>query len=192
LSHWAIEPSGNSAIRLQCAPANPTATVIVKGSKARLIPAYAYYPGSQPTAYIADSATDNNQAAVQSEQRPTGIYQFGNPGDLFKFQAKLTGEDVVLDISAVKWLKLAKANSRSSDTFSSVRLQIWHEPRSRRSTQSDTASIITAGTALSGPIREKVVANSSRLMIFLGRTEGYITVFSKRPCSTTNACYIDS
>jgi hypothetical protein len=112
-------------------------------------------------------------------QPPTGNFQFERLADLFQFQGRLTGEDVVLDISAVRWLKLCKLNARDTTTFTSVRVQLWHEPRTKRSMGSDTASIVTAGTALSGPVRERVVANSSRLMVFLGRMEAFITVFGE-------------
>jgi predicted nucleic acid-binding Zn finger protein len=40
------------------------------------------------------------------------------------------------------------------------------------------ASFVTAGTALSGPLRERLVASASRLMLYLGRSGEYITVFS--------------
>jgi hypothetical protein len=74
-------------------------------------------------------------------------------------------------------VKLSKANSRSSIQFSSARLQIWHEAEGRRSNQSDVASFVTAGTALSGPLRDRLVASSSRLILYLGRSGGYITLF---------------
>lgn len=102
------------------------------------------------------------------------------PAELCEFQAKLTGEKVVLDISSVKLVRLSKAtkaHSRSNETFSSVRVQIWHEEEARRSSQSDVASFVTAGTTLSGPLRDRLVPCSSRLIVFLGRLDEYITVF---------------
>jgi hypothetical protein len=99
--------------------------------------------------------------------------------DLFDFQAKLTGEKVVLDIGSVRMVRLSKANSRSSTAYSSARLQIWHEAEGgRRKTQSDGASFVTAGTALSGPLRTRTVVSSSRLLLYLGRLGEYITVYS--------------
>jgi hypothetical protein len=68
-------------------------------------------------------------------------------------------------------------DSRSSDTYYSVRLQIWHEAELRRGTTSDVASFVTAGTAVAGPLRERLVASSSRLIIYLGRLGEYITLF---------------
>ena len=70
-------------------------------------------------------------------------------------------------------------NSRASETYSSVRIQVWHETEGRKGAQSDVASFVTAGTALSGPQREKLVPNSSRILVYLGRLNEYITVFSK-------------
>lgn len=86
---------------------------------------------------------------------------------------------MVLDIGSVRMVTLSKANSRSSTQFSSARLQVWHEAEGRRTAQSDVASFVTAGTALSGPLRERLVASSSKLMLYLGRSGEFITVFSR-------------
>jgi hypothetical protein len=104
------------------------------------------------------------------------------PLELFDFQAKLTSEKVVLDIGSVRMVRLGKASSRSSTQFSSARLQMWHEVldgRSRNPTSTDVASFVTAGTALSGPLRDRLVASSSRLMLYLGRSGGFVSVFSR-------------
>src|SRR5690606_8124008 len=104
---------------------------------------------------------------------------FGTRKELFDFQAKLTGEKVVLDIASVRMVTLGRANSRQQTQFSSARLQIWHEVEVRsKAGSSDVASFVTAGTALSGPLRERLVANSSRLLLYLGRSGEYITLFS--------------
>lgn len=97
---------------------------------------------------------------------------------LFDFQARLTGEKVVLDIGSVRMVTINKANVLTNTQYSSARLQIWHEAEGRWNAQSDVASFVTAGTALSGPLRERVTVGSSRLMLYLGRTEEYITLFS--------------
>lgn len=89
----------------------------------------------------------------------------------------------MLDIGSVRMVTLGRASSRSNAHFSSARLQIWHELERRggcrRSAHSDGASFVTAGTTLSGPRRERLVASSSRLVLYLGRSEEYITVFSR-------------
>jgi hypothetical protein len=147
--------------------------------------------------YIRDNESEKGNVYLQSAPgngRPSGIYQFNRlkgmsrslwclgevtdmGADLCDFQAKLTSEKVVLDITSVKLVRLSK-DSRSSDTYYTVRLQIWHEAELRRSTQSDVASFVTAGTALSGPLRERLVASCSRLIVYLGRLGEYITLFS--------------
>lgn len=116
--------------------------------------------------------------------RPSGIYQFDKPAALFDFQARLTSQKVVLDIQSVKLVTLNKSGSREIEKYSGVRLQIWHESNEggRRSVggpSAEVASFVTAGTALSGPLRERLVASSSRLMVYLGRSGEYITLFSK-------------
>ncbi|EAQ91426.1 hypothetical protein CHGG_03361 [Chaetomium globosum CBS 148.51] len=150
----------------------------MKASNAQLIPAYAYDQRLPNVVYIRDKENDNVNGYTQGNSRPSGIYQFSSLKELFDFQAKLTGEKVVLDIGSVRMVTISKASSRSSTQFSSARLQIWHEPEGRRTAQSDVASFVTAGTALSGPLRERLVASSSRLMLYLGRSGGYITVFT--------------
>jgi hypothetical protein len=164
-------------LRFHCKVDYESETYRMKASNAQLIPAYAYDQRFPNIVYIRDKENDNANGYMQ-ESRPSGIYQFSSLKELFDFQAKLTGEKVVLDIGSVRMVTVGKASSRSSTQFSSARLQIWHEPEGRRTAQSDVASFVTAGTALSGPLRERLVASTSRLMLYLGRSGGYITLFS--------------
>jgi hypothetical protein len=160
----------------------------VKGSNAQLIPVYAYDQRFPNVLYIRDNDSDGRNGAMspgQGNVRPGGFYQFSRLQELCDFQAKLTGEKVVLDISSVRLLRYRRSNSRSNESFSSVRVQIWHEEGgARRGSQSDSASFVTAGTTLSGPLRERRVPNSSRLIVFLGRLDEYITVFSEHAAET--------
>jgi hypothetical protein len=167
----------------------------VKGSTARLIPVYAYDQRFPKVLYIRDDDNNNGAGGVgrrnsgaASPQQPGGFYQFSRLQELCDFQARLTGEKVVLDISSVRLLRFRKASSRSNESFSSLRVQIWHEegPSSSSSAagsgrraggSSDGASFVTAGTAVSGPLRERRVPNLSRLIVYLGRLDEYITVF---------------
>jgi hypothetical protein len=161
-------------------------TITVKADNAQLVPAYAYDPRLTNVVYIRDKEADKSApspfsySSAPGSSRPSGIYRFGTRKELFDFQAKLTGEKVVLDIASVRMVTLGRANSRQQTQFSSARLQIWHEVevRSGKAGSSDVASFVTAGTALSGPLRERLVANSSRLLLYLGRSGEYITLFS--------------
>lgn len=165
---------------------------LVKSTNAQLVPAYAYDQRLSNVVYIRDKESDKGNGYMQASQgngRPSGIYKFGSLRELFDFQAKLTGEKVVLDIGSVRLVTLNKAGTRDTERFSGARLQIWHEADSRSGGggggggsrrgggQSDVASFITAGTQLSGPLRERLVVNSSRLMVYLGRLGEYVTLF---------------
>ncbi|EHA50966.1 hypothetical protein MGG_06301 [Pyricularia oryzae 70-15] len=173
----------NHDLRFHCKVGNNTEIHWMKGIKAKMVPFYAYDQRSGNIVMIRDGdERSKRQGSVASQaaaysSAASAIYRFDALHDLFKFQSQLTGESVVLDISSVKWIRLARANSRSVEMYSSVRLQIWHEPRARRAAQSDVASFITAGTALSGPLRDRTTLSASRLMVFLGRAEEYITAF---------------
>lgn len=157
---------------------------VVKGSNAQLIPVYAYDQRFPNVIYIRDNDTDKRNGATSpnpgGNAQPGGFYQFSHIQEVSDFQAKLTGEKVLLDISSVRLLRFRRSSSRSNESFSSVRVQIWHEEGAlRKGPQSDGASFVTAGTAVSGPLRERRVPNLSRLIVFLGRLDEYITVFSE-------------
>ncbi|KAL2262375.1 hypothetical protein VTK26DRAFT_1508 [Humicola hyalothermophila] len=167
-------------LRFHCRIERESETYWMKANNAQLVPAYAYDLRLPYVVYIRDRESDKGSGymgASQGNGRPSGIYQFSTLKELFDFQAKLTGEKVVLDIGSVRMVTISKANSRSSTQFSSARLQIWHEIEGRRTGQSDVASFVTAGTTLSGPLRERLVASSSRLILYLGRSGEYITCF---------------
>ncbi|KAK3682711.1 hypothetical protein B0T22DRAFT_292562 [Podospora appendiculata] len=169
-------------LRFHCKVGNDSETFWMKANKAQLVPIYAYDPRFPNVVYIRDNEIDKGknsymQVSQGSHGQRGGIYKFDRLNELCDFQEKLTAEKVVLDITSVKLVRLSKANSRSSNTYSSVRLQIWHEAQLRKSSQSDALSFVTAGTALSGPLRERLVPSSSRLMIYLGRLGEYIDVF---------------
>ncbi|KAK3357720.1 hypothetical protein B0T25DRAFT_566976 [Lasiosphaeria hispida] len=166
-------------IRFHCKVGHESETHWMKAINAQLVPVYAYDPRFPNVVYIRDNESEKGNIYLQSSpgsSRPSGIYQFPRLKDLCDFQAKLTTEKVVLDITSVKLVKLNR-DSRSSETFYSVRLQMWHEAELRKSSQSDVASFVTAGTALSGPLRDRLVASSSRLIVYLGRLGEYITLF---------------
>ncbi|KAK4212394.1 hypothetical protein QBC37DRAFT_193947 [Rhypophila decipiens] len=172
-------------LRFHCKVGNDSETYWMRAADAQLVPVYAYDPRFPNVVFIRDK-TEMSKSAQSPTMglttqgttgRPSGIYQFNRLKELCDFQAKLTAEKVVLDIASVKLVRLCKAHSRSYETYSSVRLQVWHEAELRKDRQSDAVSFKTAGTALSGPLRERLVASSSRLVIYLGRLGEFINVF---------------
>jgi hypothetical protein len=153
----------------------------MRGADAQLIPIYGYDQRYPNVLYITEHDNSSGTPPPTNNIRPFGsFYQFAHFQDLCNLQAKLTGEKVVMDISSVKLIRIQRASgNRDNQTLFNVRVQLWHEEevRGRRGSQSDVASFVTAGTALSGPLRSKQVPKSSRLMIYLGRLEEWITVF---------------
>lgn len=153
----------------------------MRGADAQLIPIYGYDQRYPNVLYITEHDNSSGTSLPANNIRPFGnFYQFAHFQDLCNLQAKLTGEKVVMDISSVKLVRLQRASgNRDNQTLFNVRVQLWHEEdvRGRRGSQSDVASFVTAGTALSGPLRSRQVPKSSRLMIYLGRLEEWITVF---------------
>ncbi|KAK1756238.1 hypothetical protein QBC47DRAFT_182781 [Echria macrotheca] len=166
-------------VRFHCRVGRESETYWIKSMNAQLVPIYAYDPRFPNVVYIRDSESEQGSIYTQSglgNGRPSGVYQFHHVKDLCDFQAKLTLEKVVLDITSVKLVKLSK-DSKSTDTYYTVRLQMWHEAELRKASQSDVASFLTAGTSLSGPLRERLEPSTSRLIIYLGRLGEYITLF---------------
>lgn len=96
---------------------------------------------------------------------------------LFEFQTKLLDEEVFLDIERARYLKLYDGNhTRQIDA---PRIQIWRERKSETTLFDDNMSHYTAGTMLSGPMKDRVAPTISRVIVFLGRSEEYLTTFSK-------------
>ncbi|KAK4199064.1 hypothetical protein QBC40DRAFT_329935 [Triangularia verruculosa] len=176
-------------LRFHCKAPKESETYWMKSVNAQLVPAYAYDQRLSNVVYIRDKESDQGpgngymqSSSAGGSGRPSGIYQFDNVKGLFDFQARLTSQKVVLDIQSVKLVTLNKSGSREIEKYSGVRLQIWHESneggrRSGGGPSAEVASFVTAGTALSGPLRERLVASSSRLMVYLGRSGEYITLF---------------
>ncbi|KAK4650084.1 hypothetical protein QC762_702470 [Podospora pseudocomata] len=176
-------------LRFHCKAPKESETYWMKSINAQLVPAYAYDQRLPNVVYIRDRESEQGPGSGYMSSfsqagtgRPSGIYQFDKPAALFDFQARLTSQKVVLDIQSVKLVTLNKSGSREIEKYSGVRLQIWHESneggrRSGGGPSAEVASFVTAGTALSGPLRERLVASSSRLMVYLGRSGEYITLF---------------
>ena len=97
--------------------------------------------------------------------------------DVVDFQTALLGEYVPLDISSVRSIRCNKR--KKTLEVSSCRVQIWHEDRSSPYMQSDSMSFITNATRLAGRPMENTRPRSARVVIFLGRSEEYITFLSK-------------
>ncbi|KAH7067158.1 hypothetical protein FB567DRAFT_599516 [Paraphoma chrysanthemicola] len=95
---------------------------------------------------------------------------------LFEFQKKLLDEEIFLDIERARYLKVCEGGNHTRQ-IDAPRIQIWHEVRSDNTACDDNMSHYTAGTMLSGPMKHLVAPTVSRLVIYLGRSEEFMTIF---------------
>lgn len=91
---------------------------------------------------------------------------------------KLLDEEIFLDIERARYMKLQE-NGNYTRQIDAPRIQIWRENRSGSAVFDDNMSHYTAGTMLSGPMKDRVVPTVSRLVVYLGRSEEFMTIFSK-------------
>ena len=96
---------------------------------------------------------------------------------MLEFQGKLLEEDVCFDISNVRSVVLAVAGGHTRE-INSPRLQLWHQRRSKVRL-GDNDSFITSGTKLSTPDPERTELLSARLVVYLGRSQEFITFFGE-------------
>lgn len=104
----------------------------------------------------------------------------------------MLGEDIVLDISSVRAAKMrSKQNGKHTENnIPGCRVQIWHENRGSHDMLSDNASYISNDTVLSGPSKGKTRPRYDRLLIFFGRLEQYMSLFSKHPEQPFKICVL--
>ncbi|KAH7066102.1 hypothetical protein BKA63DRAFT_571484 [Paraphoma chrysanthemicola] len=95
---------------------------------------------------------------------------------LFEFQKKLLDEEIFLDIERARYLKVYEGGNHTRQ-IDAPRIQIWREIRSDNTACDDNMSHYTAGTMLSGPMKHLVAPTVSRLVVYLGRSEEFMTVF---------------
>ncbi|KAJ2907217.1 hypothetical protein MKZ38_006511 [Zalerion maritima] len=166
---WQNQLSVSRDFRVQWHTGSGKETMWMKPSTAQIVPVYAQAYASPLRVYLRD--TNGTQ---------TPAFEFSTPDELFKLQTSLTGERVVLDVSCAKWLRANKPKGDSSaETFTGIRVQIWHEIKKSnlpRRLSSESRISIASTDALSGPRKDWVVPQQSRLVVFLGQTGGLLTL----------------
>ncbi len=99
-----------------------------------------------------------------------------NQPDVADFQQALLGEALVLDVSSVRSVRCTRR--KEALEISNCRIQIWHEDRSSPSMQSDTPSVISNTTRLLSRPVENTRPRYTRVVVYLGRREEYMTFLS--------------
>ncbi|KAM7187822.1 hypothetical protein V8F33_011037 [Rhypophila sp. PSN 637] len=147
-----------------------------------LVIAHAYMadPAWQNVLYIHRRPKDELRS-VDYSGRPVApsrrnimfICRFQDTQDVADFQQALIGEALVLDISSVRSVRCSR--KREALEISNCRIQIWHEDRTSSLMQSDTPSVISNMTRLLSRPAENTRPRYTRVVIFLGRREEYMT-----------------
>ena len=100
-----------------------------------------------------------------------------NNADLFDFQQKMLSEEIYLDIERVRYMELSHGSRKHK--LDAPRIQLWRECRNDTPVFDDNMSHHTAGTMLSGPRKDCTTLRNSRLVIYMGRSEEYRSMFSE-------------
>ncbi|KAF2746088.1 hypothetical protein M011DRAFT_487603 [Sporormia fimetaria CBS 119925] len=152
-------------------------------SNTSYVPIYGYSPSHVRMVCIRESLRRRKRTrrpnAEQSSDSEEGISiycDFYQMQDLFTFQQALLDEEVFLDIERARYLKIYESGLHTRQ-IDAPRLQIWREGKSDKALFDDNMSHYTAGTMLSGPMKDRVAPTASRLMIYMGRSEEFITLF---------------
>ncbi|MCJ1313509.1 hypothetical protein MMC25_007188 [Agyrium rufum] len=103
------------------------------------------------------------------------VYEFNSFQDALDFQGRILDEDVLFDISNIRFIRLAVTGS-SERQIDSPRVQLWHQQKSTLRMK-EGASFVTSGTSLSSADPERTVLLTSRLVMFLGRAQEFLTLF---------------
>lgn len=96
---------------------------------------------------------------------------------MLDFQGKILEEDVCFDISNVRSVVLAVAGGHTREIYS-PRVQLWHQRRSK-GRLTDDSSFVTSGTKLSASDPERTNLLYSRFVVYLGRSQEFITFFGE-------------
>ena len=98
--------------------------------------------------------------------------------DALDFQGKILEEDVLFDISSIRFLKCALDGFHVRQ-IDAPRVQLWHQRRSISQSSREPGSFSSSGTTLSGASLERTTLLCSRLVMFLGRAQEYLTLFGQ-------------
>ena len=98
--------------------------------------------------------------------------------DALDFQGKILEEDVLLDISSIRYLKCALDGFHVRQ-IDAPRVQLWHQRRSISQSSREAGSFSSSGTTLSAASPDRTTLLCSRLVMFLGRAQEYLTLFGQ-------------
>ncbi|KAF3918993.1 hypothetical protein ABW20_dc0109726 [Dactylellina cionopaga] len=146
-----------------------------------LVPEYGYDPKARPILWFRE-VEDVNKIRRPLEIMPEReipvlpAYKFRGLPEMLDFQSALLGEICYLDIETVRFVRL-KGAAKETRRIDNTRVQLWHPAPSDRKMTDDGASFVTVGTTRTHANPDIMRLKWSRMMIYLGRSNDFVTVF---------------
>ncbi|KAI9750740.1 MAG: hypothetical protein M1815_001598 [Lichina confinis] len=163
---------------VDCAGTREVHNVVVRPKDVELVPLYAYDFRQTDCVYLQNTepAAPQSMEGPASASGPLGfVYNFGSTNDLLDFQSNILEESVCFDISNVRSVAFGITGSRTQEVHS-PRVQLWHQRRQKRR-PSDDRSFVASGTKLTTPDPDRTELLYSRLVVYLGRSQKFLTFF---------------
>ncbi|KAK6528968.1 hypothetical protein TWF694_004194 [Orbilia ellipsospora] len=155
-----------------------------QGFRAReleLVPEYGYDPTARPVIWLREVEDLNNlrrplEIMPEREIPALPVYKFRGVPEMLDFQSALLGEICYLDIETVRFVRL-KGAAKETRRIDNTRVQLWHPAPSNKQSIDDGASFVTVGTSRTHANPEIMRLKWSRMMIYLGRSNDFVTIF---------------
>ncbi|KAK6534463.1 hypothetical protein TWF281_005787 [Arthrobotrys megalospora] len=152
-----------------------------KSRELELIPEYGYDPIARPVLWLREVEDVNKSRRpleIMPEREIPAIpaFRFRTVPEMLDFQSALLGEICYLDIETVRFVRL-KGAAKETRRIDNTRVQLWHPAPSNKRTIDDSASFVTVGTSRTHANPDIMRLKWSRMMVYLGRSNDFVTVF---------------
>ncbi|KAF3903908.1 hypothetical protein ABW21_db0200233 [Orbilia brochopaga] len=152
-----------------------------KPRELELVPEYGYDPKALPILWFREVEDVNKirrplEIMPEKEVPALPVYSFRSVPDMLDFQSAMLSETCYLDIETVRFVRL-KGSAKETRRIDNTRVQLWHPAPSDKRTIDDAASFVTVGTTRTHANPEIMRLKWSRMVIYLGRSNDFVTVF---------------
>ncbi|EPS43925.1 hypothetical protein H072_2146 [Dactylellina haptotyla CBS 200.50] len=146
-----------------------------------LVPEYGYDPLARPILWFREVDDVNNlrrplEIMPEKEIPALPAYKFRTVPEMLDFQSVVLGEICYLDIETVRFVRL-KGAAKETRRIDNTRVQLWHPAPTDKRMTDDAASFVTVGTTRTHANPDIMRLKWSRMMIYLGRSNDFVTVF---------------
>ncbi|KAK6350955.1 hypothetical protein TWF718_004135 [Orbilia javanica] len=152
-----------------------------KSRELEIVPEYGYDPLARPVLWLREVEDVNKSRRpheIMPEKEIPAIpsLRFADVPQMLDFQAALLGEICYLDIETVRFVRL-KGAAKETRRIDNTRVQLWHPAPTNKRTIDDAASFVTVGTSRTHANPDIMRLKWSRMMVYLGRSNDFVTVF---------------